>query len=194
MLRPIENLAPVRRGMTAREYFALPENHPRCELIEGELWMAPAPFTIHQDLVRTFTRLLDTHCLRTGCGTMWPAPVDVRFDDGTVLQPDIVFIRAGRARERDIRGPVVIVPDLCIEIVSPDSSSRDHVRKRRIYERHGVAEYWIADPREKLLAFYRLRHGRYEEIAPRAGRYRSEAVPGFTLALARFWREARGKR
>ena len=181
---------PLRRGVTAREYFALPADFPRCELIEGELWMAPAPFMLHQLVLQALYDLLRAHARRTRCGVVFVAPVDVRFSDGTVLQPDIVFVSKGRLPKDDLEKPIRVVPDLCVEVVSGDSASRDLVRKRRIYERHGVAEYWVVDPREHLFAFYRLRDARYEEVRPRAARYRSEAVPRFTLPLRPFWREA----
>ena len=42
-------------------------------------------------------------------------------------------------------------PDLVVEIVSPSNPERDLIRKRDIYARHGVREYWIADPITRLI-------------------------------------------
>lgn len=188
--RAIDVHLPFRTGVTAADYLALPEDFPRCELIEGDLWMSPAPFTRHQLVVEHLFALLRRHVRRTRCGTVHVAPLDIVFDDGTVLQPDVVFFRKGRLTSDDLDKVIRLAPDLCVEVVSGDSAVRDLVRKRRVYERHGVREYWVADPVEKTFAFYRLAGGRYGEIEPARGTFRSAAVPGFRLRPATFWRDA----
>ena len=42
-------------------------------------------------------------------------------------------------------------PDFIIEIVSPGNPSDDYIRKLYYYKNYGVREYWIVDPRKKLL-------------------------------------------
>jgi len=37
-------------------------------------------------------------------------------------------------------------PDLAIEVLSPSTASNDRGRKMRMFQRYGVAEYWIVDP------------------------------------------------
>ena len=71
--------------------------------------------------------------------------VAVVLADTNVVEPDITFVSASRmdiVESDNIRG----APDLVVEIISPSNSERDVVRKRDIYARHGVGEYWIADP------------------------------------------------
>lgn len=181
---------PARTGVTAAEYLALPDDSPRCELIEGDLWMSPAPFDRHQLVVQHLFRLLDRHVRRTRCGRLHVAPLDVVFGDGNVLQPDVVFFRKGRLPAAPLDQVIRLAPDLCAEIVSGDSAVRDLVRKRRIYERHGVREYWVADPVEKTFAFYRLAARHYVEVEARRSVFISDAVPGFRLRTAAFWRDA----
>ena len=45
----------------------------------------------------------------------------------------------------------------------------DEVRKRRLYEEHGVAHYWLADPTAPSLTILELIDGRYIEVAHAAG-------------------------
>jgi Uma2 family endonuclease len=43
--------------LTVEEYKNLPETGPRYQLIEGDLYMAPAPNRFHQDIPATFKAL-----------------------------------------------------------------------------------------------------------------------------------------
>ncbi len=61
------------------------------------------------------------------------------------MQPDIIFVskaRAERLVDEGIRG----APDLVVEIRSPTTAERDRTIKRKLYQRQGVAQYWIVDP------------------------------------------------
>ncbi len=42
-------------------------------------------------------------------------------------------------------------PDFIIEIVSPGNASDDYIRKLYYYRNAGVREYWIVDPRRKII-------------------------------------------
>ncbi len=88
------------------------------------------------------------YALRTTCihnGIIIVAPMDVHMDEQNTVQPDLIFIRNENSSiisNRRIEG----VPDLLVEILSPSSGSHDKVRKKALYERFGVQEYWIVDP------------------------------------------------
>ena len=94
-------------------------------------------------------------------GSVCAAPLDVFFSDTAILQPDILFVSAARAHiitEDNVQG----APDLVIEIISPSDPNRDRVRKRRIYERHGVGEYWLVDPYARNITVLLLGGDGYE--------------------------------
>ena len=63
------------------------------------------------------------------------------------------------------------VPDFVLEVVSKSSVRRDYGSKRELYERLGVAEYFIFDGRvspgrERLTAYRLNAEGRYDEVRP----------------------------
>jgi len=141
------------------DYLGWPEGE-RWELIDGEAYaLSPAPTPEHQDLTGELffqirSQLPDSRC------RPYLAPFDVRFaDEGvsedeifTTVQPDISVI-CNRARI-DAKG-CLGAPDWIIEVVSPGTAVRDHVTKRVLYERHGVREYWIVHPVDRVLTLYR---------------------------------------
>lgn len=169
--------------LTYEDYLQTPDD-VRYELIDGELVPMPSPTFIHQrilmKLVWWFKQVEDA-----GLGIACAAPLDVFFSDTAILQPDILFISNERAHiitEANVRG----APDLAIEILSPSDPNRDKVRKREIYERHGVNEYWLVDPYERNITVLLLEGDAYQTagIYTEGDTLTSSTLSGFTLNLA----------
>lgn len=141
-----------------------PDDGNRYEAIEGELYVTPPPRVRHQRVSLALTLPLRRILVEGGHGELLEAPVGVEFPDaGEGVQPDILFVsnaRRGIIAEDWLRG----APDLVVEILSPSTAARDRGLKRRLYERQGVAEYWIVDPAAGAVAVWRF--GKAED-APR---------------------------
>lgn len=138
----------ARSRKTVADYMRLPDDI-RMELIEGEFFVSPSPNSVHQRLVVRLVVLLDAHVRARNLGTVYCAPFDCILSDEDVVQPDVLFVAAAnvsRIRER-LHGP----PDLAVEILSPAHEERDRLVKRDLYLKYGVPEYWIVDPRERLV-------------------------------------------
>lgn len=77
-------------------------------------------------------------------------------------------------------------PDLIVEILSESDPQRDTVRKRRIYARHAVREYWIVDPeRDRVEVFVLEGRELVRKAALESGELRSLVVlPGFAAPLS----------
>ncbi|MBI4754524.1 MAG: Uma2 family endonuclease [Betaproteobacteria bacterium] len=148
---------------TYAEYRNWPED-VRYELIDGVAYaMAPAPTTTHQELIGGLYRCVVEALDDSPCRVFF-APVDLRLpradeaDDrvDTVVQPDLLVVcDPSKVDERGVRG----APDWVVEVLSPSTASHDHILKRRIYERHGVREYWLIHPTDRVVLMYRLEAG-----------------------------------
>ncbi len=123
---------------------ALPDDGSRYEIIDGELYEMPAPTWAHSQVIMALIRLLLPLLDRMG-GTLATAPLDVFFAGADPVQPDLVVLLPG-GRARPVRHGVAGPPDLLIEVLSPSNRAHDQVRKRALYARGGVREYWIIDP------------------------------------------------
>ena len=47
-------------------------------------------------------------------------------------------------------------PDLVVEILSPSTAKQDRGKKRALYGKHGVIEYWLVDPVAETIQIHRL--------------------------------------
>ena len=157
--------------ITWRDVLEMPEDGNRYEAIGGELCVSPPPKPPHQWVsARLFAELLDL-LVRPGYGYLFYAPIGVEFSETEEgVQPDILFVSQGRLHivtEDRIQG----APDLVIEILSPSTARRDRTVKRLLYQRQGVAEYWIVDLDARQVEVWRFAAGaqdaeRYTDILP----------------------------
>ena len=148
--------------MTLEEFLALPETEPRCELIDGVLYMAAFPIPDHQFLATVLAMYLGLQILESGLGIVLHEP-GVVLSSNTAVGPDLTVIRSDHT---DIIGPTVIdgAPDIVVEVLSSDRNY-DLVTKRRHYEARGVPEYWILDGGNDSLTVLELVEGAYRERA-----------------------------
>ena len=122
---------------------------------------------------------------------VYHAPFDVRLPEGgededdvdTVVQPDIVVVcDPDKLDDRGCRG----APDFVIEIISPGSAAKDSITKAELYERHGVGEYWLVHPTDRLVTIRRLEEdGRYgtPEIIEGKGKKAVSVLEGVAIDL-----------
>jgi Uma2 family endonuclease len=170
---------------TYDDYARLPDDR-RYEVIDGELYLTPAPTPYHQIVSRRIERLLEDHVEKAKVGIVIHAPCDVVLSQFDVLQPDIFFISTGRLA---VIGEKYIsdAPDLVVEVLSPGTRKRDRFIKSKRYARFGVREMWIADPQKKTIEVFVNTEEGFRREALHAGDevLRSPLLPGLEVPLAR---------
>jgi Uma2 family endonuclease len=89
-----------KSAFTYRDYEALPNDHRRYEIHDGELCVTPAPSFEHQILLSNLVRALMRHVPSLAPGLLMFAPLDVilsdRPDETTIVQPDYLYIAPDR--------------------------------------------------------------------------------------------------
>jgi Uma2 family endonuclease len=136
----------LRHRWTAREVRNLQERAwPRYELIDGELYVTPAPEVRHQRAVMALVLALQSYVMACGFAEILTSPSDIELEEESILQPDVfVFPRIGPELERPSWKEVTAL-FLAIEVISPGSARTDRVVKRDQYMRMAVDEYWVVD-------------------------------------------------
>ena len=147
---------------TAVEVFEMLPEGVNCQVIENVIYMSPAPNFEHQDICDELTSKIRSFIKKTNLGKCVSSPIDVFLDNKNAFQPDIIFIAAKNLsviQDGRVRG----IPDLIVEVLSPGTEDHDKVKKRKVYERCGVKEYFIVDPFTKQVITYYLKGKKFEE-------------------------------
>ena len=136
--------------MTLEQYESLPED-TRAEVFDGQITYMASPSEIHQSISTELTTILNTYMKskKSTC-KVFHAPFDVKLQDNplTIVQPDLMVIcDKNKLDGKRCNG----APDFIVEIVSPGNPSDDYIRKLYYYKNAGVREYWIVDPRRRIV-------------------------------------------
>jgi Uma2 family endonuclease len=178
------------RSMTLEEYYAIPEDGPRLEIINGVVYdMAAAPSPKHQIAVGVLYQRIREFLRQKRLGRVFLSPLDTEIDKRSVVQPDVQFFRAGRVGRWAGRRSFPEPPDFVAEVLSPTTATKDLTLKRDKYEKAGVREYWILDPETEEVVVFCLRDGSYQSVEPAGPVVTSEVIEGFSMDVREFWAE-----
>ena len=165
---------PVPAGQWTVDMLAsLPDDGNRYEIIDGELFVSPAPSYAHQRIVVRLTALFFEYLAGSSSAEVIVSPADVRSGEKTSLEPDLFLIPL--VHGEPVEGPALLRDVLlAIEVLSPSTAGFDRYRKRRTYLREGVAEYWVVDSEARFVERWLPDDRQPEIVRDRIG----WAVPG----------------
>ncbi len=147
---------------TAEEFLQMElGSEKQYELIDGVIVSYSAPNELHQDIVLGLGSELRSF-IRGNGGSCKPfiAPFDVKLDDHTVVQPDVLVVcDQSKLDGKRCNG----APDIVIEVVSSDKKN-DYSIKLEIYKEAGVKEYWIIDPSAERTVVYIFDNSRVTDL------------------------------
>ncbi len=187
----LADLFPHQGTWTEEDYLELETNH-LIEYSHGQVEVLPMPTISHQRIVAFLYNQLLAFIVqfRPGAEVLF-APLKVRLWPGKYREPDIVVILSEH-HER-LHEQYLDLPDLVIEIVSPDNRQLDVSVKRREYAQAGIPEYWIIDPEAERVLVLTLADNHYEVH----GEFKtgdcatSSLLDGFEVNVEAVWAAAR---
>lgn len=175
----------TRIAMTYDEFLSQIDEDAHAEWVNGEtiLFMPPTPQ--HQSVVTLLILLLRGFVGHLNLGQVLTSPIEMKVSpDANAREPDILFVANEHLHylsDKKLEGPA----DLVIEVISPESVSRDRSDKFYEYQQSGIREYWIIDPRagfERADFWVLDEEGQYQPIPlDDSGTYHSTVIPGFWL-------------
>ena len=169
--------------LTYEDYAKTPEDE-RWELIDGDLILTPSQNIPHQTNQSKLGYYLMRFIKQDDLGDVFFSYADVVLSDTDVVKPDLLFISKERAHiltHANIQG----APDLVVEIISSATARRDWGVKRKLYAKHGVKEYWITDPGNKIVWVMPLTNGVLEikQTCYLGDTIASSVLAGFTVKV-----------
>jgi Uma2 family endonuclease len=162
----------------------------RCELLYGELVMMSPAGPHHGMVALRIGRLIGEFVDQHGLGAAFAAETGFRIESNPdlVRAPDASFVRKQRlAAGLPKRGFFEGVPDLAVEVVSPEDTKREVAEKINMWLAHGTASCWVADPATKTITIHRT--GQKPIRLKKDDQLRDEStLPGFALSVADVFR------
>jgi Uma2 family endonuclease len=174
---------------TAEMVRALPEDGKRYEVLDGELFVSPAPTYDHQRVVLALVRRLDPYVRTNRLGEVLVSPADIELSSRRYVQPDIFVIPltpGKRPRVWREAGRLLLVA----EVLSPSTARADRTNKRDIFQDERVPEYWIVDPDARVIERWRPDDERPEILSRLIDWRPSREVEPLQIDLPGFFAEA----
>lgn len=178
-----------KKKYTVEDYMLLGEAAP-FQLINYDLipWerRTAAHQLINARLSQTLLNFLDE---KDDYNSFACASIDVKFNNGNIFQPDMIFISEQRT-EQLVKDRIEGAPDLIIEILSLENAYYNLRPKMNTYEQYGVKEFIIIDPIAKDADVNILVDGKYvmHQRAVKAEVLHSILLPGLSFDLSRIFR------
>ncbi|MGH2515350.1 MAG: Uma2 family endonuclease [Ktedonobacterales bacterium] len=175
--------------MTYEEFLDWADEDTLAEWVDGKVIMTSPASVRHQLVSKFLLKLIDTFVEVHALGVVLLPPMQMKLATSG-REPDLLFLSADhrdRLKKTRLEGPA----DLVVEVISPESFSRDRGDKFSEYETAGIPEYWLIDPDREVAEFYQLdARGRYQLLAAGADDiYRSRVLPGFWLRVGWLWQD-----
>ncbi len=163
------------------------------ELIGGRIIMTPPAGWPHGRIGAPLVYRINQTASDAKLGIVLDSSAGFDLPSGDVVEPDVSFI----SNERLAAGPspergkfLRIAPTLVVEIPSRSTARRDRTRKKAVYARNGVDEYWIVDPDARSVTVHVLAGGTYDAgRAFTSGRISSAMLPAVGIAVEELFAE-----
>ncbi len=173
--------------MTESEFLEWVQDRTRAEWVNEEVHIMSPVNNNHEAIQGWLYRLLSEFVETHDLGRVLGSEFFIRLPNPPARHlPDLFFISKDRLkliRHTYFEG----APDLIIEIVSPESHSRDYGLKFENYEKAGVCEYWIIDPATRSFDIFSLQKKSFSPIPLKSRRLHSAILKGLALDPACLW-------
>ena len=172
--------------LTADDLLELHSKGVRGELIRGVLAKTMATGVNHGKTVVNLTILLGNFVKPQGLGTLVASDTGILLDDvrHTVREPDIAYFPAEKMPlDADIPGYSNVIPDLVVEVASPNDTVQSIYDKAHMWRYYGVRIVWVAYPDWREVEVYSA-GGSVVTLAENDALDGGAVLPGFSCRVS----------
>lgn len=180
------------QDLTLEEFSRLYDQEGPFEIIDGERLPKMPNIARHSLMIRMLFVLLYQHSIANALGEVFNETTFVLTHGSSWVKgsriPDLMFFSAEKwaqytaATEGWEDKPFVLLPDLVIEVVSPNDLYSDIQSRVNRYLGDGIRKVWVVDPRRKQVMVYDG-SGHYSTLGMADTLTGNDVLPGFTVAL-----------
>jgi Uma2 family endonuclease len=169
--------------LTAEQFDNYPfEEDKRYELDEGELIEMTRPAYLHNRVLKNLTYELEAFCRKSHVGEVLISENLYALSPSTRRAPDVAVILGDRSKELQGAKVIPIIPDIAVEILSPNETPPKSHRKLKQYFAAGVKEVWVINPDTREAEIWK--GPALDDATEVAEILASSLLPGFSLSLA----------
>ncbi|HYV92428.1 MAG TPA: Uma2 family endonuclease [Chitinophagales bacterium] len=181
-LAELEIIALKERIKRMEFYNSLNEDS-NAEFINGNIVMHSPVTRIHSIVSDSTFHLLSTFCKLNNLGEVHHEKVMISLTRND-YEPDLCFFSKLKAKEFDDEMLLFPAPNLIVEILSKSTEDVDWGVKFEDYASHGINEYWIIDPRKKILEQYFLDKEQYHlQFKGKSGTVKSRSIKNLQFTV-----------
>ena len=173
------------KRLTAADLLRLYSEGVRGELIRGVLCETMPTGQEHGEIAANLTILLGAFVKPRKLGRLTTSDSGVRLerDPDTVREPDVAYFSAEKMPQGvRVEGYAEVIPDLVVEVVSPNDSLSEVNDKALMWLSYGVRLVWVVNPSTRSVDVYR--EGRAASTLTENDALDGlDALPGFTCAV-----------
>ena len=181
---------PVREQyFTAKEFYLLPDDGKRYELVRGALVCMAATGGQHGIITSRLDHRLRSFVEAHDLGEVCAAETGFRLTENpdTVRAPDVSFITRDRVATEGVpEGYWPFAPDLAVEVISPRDRFDEVLTKVQEYLRAGTRLVWVFHPRTKTVTVYRA-NSEVQLLQGDEELSGEDVVPGFHCRVMEFF-------
>jgi Uma2 family endonuclease len=162
------------------------EEDKRYELDEGELIVTDRPPYNHNRVSLRLLCALANYFDANPIGEALISENVYAIGPRTRRSPDAAVILGNRYEELKDATVIPIIPEIAVEVLSPDESTRALFRKIRQYFDAGVKEVWVIDPESETAQIFTSPRLPDEDLSS-GDALTSPLLPGFALPIGRLF-------
>ncbi len=156
----------------------------KAEFINGEVIIHSPVMKRHNEANSNLHKLIDTFVYKNQLGFVGIEKILIQLTRND-YEPDICFFKSAKAKNFKSNQSLFPPPDFIAEVLSKGTAHRDRGIKFEDYAAHGVQEYWIIDPKAKVVEQYLLtKNNTYNlNMKTNSGDIESDAIKGFKVPV-----------
>lgn len=155
----------------------------KAEFINGEVIIHSPVKKEHNEINGNLYKIIDTYVVEHDLGFVGIEKILIQFTRND-YEPDICYFNKQKTKKLKKDQSLFPVPDLIVEVLSKSTEKRDRGIKFEDYENHGVKEYWIVDPKKKIIEQYVLSRNKYElRLKSKSGEVESAAIQNLKISI-----------